>query len=306
MERANTQSDQKRIAELNSEVERLHSLIKERQSQGPMDGNAGLYATLSDKYIELHRLKYGTHSFDLSIESLGKAVDMAGESDLQYLAKRVEIYIDAYHYRHKAEEDLAKLREALSKRSNPALSSADRAHFQSVCEKVDAKLKRFREMDDALAEIDHARAEIVRMQHLIYDRQSRGEQDGGTLKKALSDLYMDLFELNNDKDAFNSAMKNINEAIRLEDVEWEKDRSKFYEYVVRRAELCIDANAYEDAKRDIATLRNEMSKTPSVLEKHANEAKALQEQLKALQEQLTPLEVQYDNLKSRLVICGTC
>jgi chromosome segregation ATPase len=216
------------------------------------------------------------------------------------LAKRVEIYIDAYHYRHKAEEDLAKLREALSIRSNPALSSADRAHFQSVCEKVDAKLKRFREMDDALAEIDHARAEIVRMQRWIYDRQSRGEQDGGTLKKDLSDLYMKLFELNNDKDAFDSAMENINEAIRLEDVEWEKDRSKFYEYVVRRAELCIDANAYEDAKRDIATLRNEMSKTPSVLEKHANEAKALQEKLKALQEQLKPLKVQYDNLEKQI------
>jgi chromosome segregation ATPase len=300
MERANTQSDQKRIAELNSEVDQLHSLINKRQKQGPVDCNAGLYATLSDKYMELHRLKSSIYAFEWSIESLDKAVDMAGESDLQYLAKRVEIYIDAYHYRHKAEEDLAKLREALSIRSNPALSSADRAYLQSVCEKVDAKLKRFREMDDALAEIDDARAEIAQMKRWMHDRQSCGEQDGGTLYKALSDLYMKLFELNNDKDAFDSAMENINEAIRLEDVEWEKDRSKFYEYVVRRAELCIDANAYEDAKRDIATLRNEMSKTPSVLDKHANEAKALQEKLKALQEQLKPLEVQYDNLKKQI------
>jgi predicted RNase H-like nuclease (RuvC/YqgF family) len=83
-------------------------------------------------------------------------------------------------------------------------------------------------------------------------------------------------------------------------VEWEEDRSKYYEYVARRAELRIDANAYEEAERDITTLRNEMSKMPSVLEKRANEAKALYEQLKPLEGQYYDLKGQISSLRDRL------
>ena len=298
MERDNSQSEQERTSQLNLkvehlnlEVEQLRGSIAERASQGNTDGYADLHATLSDKYMELHRLnKYHYYAFDWSMESLNKAVEMAGDSDLKYLAKRVERYIDA-HNLDKAEIDCVTIRKALSKRPNPALSSANRAYLQSVCEKVDAKLKRFREIDDA-------HKKIAQMERWMAERQSRGEQDGGTPFKALSDLYMKLFELNNDQDAFDSAMENVNVAIRL--VELEKDRSNFYEYVVRRAELCIDANAYDDAERDITTLRNEMSKMPSVIEKRANEAKALHEELKALHEQLKPLERQYSNLKQQI------
>ena len=150
--------------------------------------------------MELHRLnKYHYYAFDWSMESLNKAVEMAGDSDLQYLAKRVERYIDAYN-RVEAERDLATLRKALSKRPNPAPSSENRAYLQSFCEKVDAKLKRLREIDDAREEIDQ-------MKRGMAERERRGKEDGGTPYKALSDLYMDLFELNNDKDAFDSAIE---------------------------------------------------------------------------------------------------
>jgi len=293
MERDNSQSDQERqerASQINLEVEQLRDSIAERVSQGNTDGYAGLYATLSDKYMELHRLKYHYYAFDWSMESLNKAVEMAGDSDLQYLAKRVERYIDAY-YRVEAERDLATLRKALSKRPNPALSSANRAYLQSVCEKVDAKLKRLREIDDA-------REEIAQMKRGMAERERRGKEDGGTPYKALSDLYMDLFELNNDKDAFDSAIENLNVAIRR--VEWEDDRSNYYEYVARRAELCIDANAYDEAERDMTTLRNEMSKMPSVLEKHANDAKALHEQLQPLEGQYYDLKQQISSLRDRL------
>ena len=133
--RDNSQSEQERTSQLNLEVEQLRGSIAERVSQGNTDGYAGLYATLSDKYIELHRLnKDHYYAFDWSMESLNKAVEMAGDSDLQYLAKRVERYIDAYNL-VEAERDLATLRKALSKRPNPAVSSANRAYLrESRCQ----------------------------------------------------------------------------------------------------------------------------------------------------------------------------
>ena len=277
------QSDQARISQLKQEVQQLSESIADRRTSGLTAGYAGLYATLSEKYMELYRLKYDEYySFESSRENLNKAVEMAGDSDLQYLAKRAEIYVDA-QFLVAADKDLATLRNALSKRPSQ-LSASDRAYFKSICEKLASKLERFRKIEDARNEIDQMRRGMT-------ERQLRGKDDGGLPFKELSDLYMELFELNNDQDAFDSAIENINVAVGR--VEWEGDRSKYYEYVARRAELCIDARAYDEAERDITTLRNEMSKMPSVLEKHAIDAKALRDELQ-------PLEGQYDDLKRQI------
>jgi len=112
-------------------------------------------------------------------------------------------------------------------------------------------------------------------------------------------MYEALFHLNNDPVAFDAAIENINKAIQLVEREWNQDASKF-EYIAKRARFYIDAQKYDDATTDMATLRYEMSRMPEKVASAHIEYAELQNQFKSQNHQLIELRKQKRALDTQL------
>jgi chromosome segregation ATPase len=124
-------------------------------------------------------------------------------------------------------------------------------------------------------------------------------EHGRTPYVELFGMYEALFHLNHDPVAFDAAIENINKAIQLVEREWNQDASKF-EYIAKRARFYIDAQKYDEATTDTATLRYEMSRMPEKLASARIEDAELQHQFKSQNHQLIELRKQKRALDTQL------
>ena len=131
----------RRISQLEQIIKRDEEEVNERHTRGrPVVQSA--YAALSDKYHELFLLNNDTNAFHSAIENINQAMAMSDELELQYLAKRADIYIGADAY-EQAKQDITTLGTAISNLTYPhRFRGIYRIYIEHIRKKFASKYER--------------------------------------------------------------------------------------------------------------------------------------------------------------------